>query len=45
MIKEEQSMHHKLIAAISNIVDQGYFKEDDEWKNVKELTEKPELGF
>lgn len=45
MAKEEQSMHHKMVSVISNIVDQEYFKEDEEWKDVKKMTEKPEFRF
>jgi len=45
MAKEEQPMYHKLQSVISNIVDQEYFKEDDQWKDIKKMLQKPEFRF
>lgn len=45
MAKEEQPMYHKLQSVIRNIVDQGYFKDEEEWKDIKKLTQKPEFRF
>jgi DNA-binding CsgD family transcriptional regulator len=45
MVKEEQSMYHKMRSLINNVVDQDYFKSEDEWKNITELTEKNEFRF
>ncbi len=45
MVKEELSMYQKMRSLVTGIVDQDYFKSEDQWKSVTELTEKEEFRF